>query len=144
MNHHIPVDAARLYAARRHYRAVGYPRAASWTEYANRYESAIADWLAYRLTGSSFGELLDEPSTPALVPSGQSAWLTVALANAYDAAQEQRGSPLRAWRGQGRSRPRRCSTRCQRAHNEPCLCRCRGAQHGELPWWEEPVDVVAD
>lgn len=63
------------------------------------HEAAILDWLTAKLTGfDTFTAMVEAQGSyrPTILPRN---WRYEALANAYDAAQERRRDPRRAFRG---------------------------------------------
>jgi hypothetical protein len=74
--------------------------AADWRRYAAQYHKAILIWLTRRITAfEDFGDLIRAAGgyRPTLRPD--QGWEYEALADWYDAVQESRGDPRRAYRG---------------------------------------------
>jgi len=75
-----------------------------WYSFFLRHKTTMLDWLTTQLTASrTFQELLDAPGVyrPTLLTSGRGGWKYEILAEAFDAAQRERGNPKRAHRGRG-------------------------------------------
>lgn len=85
------------------YNSKGHPLCQGWFSYWQIARPNIEDWLTRKLTASdSFFALLTTPNNyrpTILTLRGRKDWRYMVLADLYDAAQEKRNDPRRAFRG---------------------------------------------